>query len=165
MGQTAATPNILTDATLLAHFTANFSDIAMANFKPGPANDSFSVLSETTGPLGTTPSVISTTYICQVPRLKSAASLIVAILVADLVLLQAVWQLYKLVAEAFVVMKKPSANYCEGCLKVHRSDSRGSPATSLLARNNVSSEYHALVDSTGFSSRDDDIRQHTSNEP
>jgi hypothetical protein len=66
--------------------------------------------------LGTTPSVIATTYLCQVPELKSAGNLIVAILVADLVLLQVTWQLYKLLAEAYLSRRQPTADHCKGCL-------------------------------------------------
>lgn len=77
------------------------------------------------GPFGTTPSVIATTYIYQVPQLKSAGNLIVAIVVADLVLLQAVWKLYKLVAETIVTRRQPSANYCQGCLGVSGSTDAG----------------------------------------
>jgi hypothetical protein len=79
--------------------------VRMANLRSGPANDSYSALKQTTGDLGIRPSSIATTYICQIPRLKPAGNLIVAIIVADLVLLQAVWQLYKIVAEFYLGKK------------------------------------------------------------
>lgn len=122
LGQTSAsTPNILSDESLLEYFTSNFTDDRKANIKTGPATESYTTLRDSTGPLGTTPSVIATTYICQVPQLKSAANMIVAIVVADLVLLQAVWQLYKLAAETILTRRQPLANYCQGCLAVQNA--------------------------------------------
>ncbi|KAI1460421.1 hypothetical protein F4805DRAFT_392374 [Annulohypoxylon moriforme] len=116
LGQATTVSNILSDETLLTYFTSNFSQIKMANFKSGPGNASFDSLKATTGPLGTTPSVLSTTYLCQVPELKSTGNLILAIIVADLVLLQSMWQLYKILAEWYLSRRQPSANYCQGCL-------------------------------------------------
>jgi hypothetical protein len=55
----------------------------------GPANDSYEVLKEQTGPLGTSPSVISTKYLCQVLLQKPTGTLFISILVADLVFMQA----------------------------------------------------------------------------
>ncbi|GAP85845.1 hypothetical protein SAMD00023353_1401420 [Rosellinia necatrix] len=118
LGQAAAAPNILADDMLLTHFTANFSRIRGVNFKPGPANGSFEELKDTTGPLRITPSVISTTYICQVPQLKSASSLILAIVVSNVVLLQVMWQLYKISTEWYLSKRHPTMNYCEGCLEI-----------------------------------------------
>ena len=54
-----------------------------------------------TGPLYISPSTISAEYLCQVPKRKPIGNLIVTILVADLVLLQTVWQIYKLVVDTF----------------------------------------------------------------
>ncbi|KAI0889342.1 uncharacterized protein GGS22DRAFT_177860 [Annulohypoxylon maeteangense] len=116
LGQAAAVSNILSDESLLTYFTSNFSRIKMANFKAGPGNASFDSLKATTGPLSVIPSVIATTYLCQVPELKSAGNLILAIIVADLVLLQSMWQLYKIVAEWYLGRRQPTANYCEGCV-------------------------------------------------
>lgn len=90
LNQTSLTPNILNDKTLLEYFTSNFTDERKANVKTGPATESYRKLRESTGPLGTTPSVIATTYMRQMPQLKSAGNIIVAIVVADLVLLKVV---------------------------------------------------------------------------
>ncbi|KAF4943816.1 hypothetical protein FSARC_14824 [Fusarium sarcochroum] len=91
LGQTKPKSDILTDTKLLTHFTSSLSGLKSAvNLFPGPANDSYTVLGKSTGQLGIKPSVILTSYICQVPRLKPAGNLIVAVIVADLMLLQAV---------------------------------------------------------------------------
>lgn len=63
------------------------------------------------------PSVLATTYMCQVPRLKSTGTLIVSVLVADLVLLQAIWKLFVLAMNYFLASKKGEMRYCEGCAR------------------------------------------------
>lgn len=115
LGQVSATSNILTNAEYLAYFTSNFSSArkTIANAYPGPATQAYGTLG--TGPLGTTPSVISLKYLCQVPQRKSAGNLFVAILVADLVFLQALWFLFKLGVDV-LVQRRSGANYCAGCV-------------------------------------------------
>jgi hypothetical protein len=127
-------PNILTNSTTLQHFTANFSMILdpnkenVANARPGPALQDYDTLKSQTGPLGTTPSVIFSKYLCQVPTRKSAGSLFVSILVADLVFLQALWYIFTFLTETFLLQKMvrgPEVNYCEGCLKSRGMESHG----------------------------------------
>jgi hypothetical protein len=115
LGQTAAEPNLLTNDDDLEYFSRNFSTIQRhkANADPGPEADvHYDPAKSGTGPLGTTPSVLSMGYICQVPRLKSTGNLIVSILVADLVFLQAVWRLFKLVTDAYLFKSRPESNQC-----------------------------------------------------
>lgn len=160
LGQTTGAPNILTDAALLTHFfRPNSTIIEQANFRPGPANDSFEVLGATTGPLGTTPSVISTSYLCQVPRLKSVGNLIVAILIADLVLLQTVWQLYKFMAEAHLAKHQTALNHCEGCLGGLGGEQPGNRATPSKAAGGGDSEYHPLVDMSTSANRHNSVQK------
>ena len=54
--------------------------------QPGPARDSYEALKDQTGPLQ---AVVFTKYLCQVPRRKSTGTLLLSILVADLVFMQA----------------------------------------------------------------------------
>jgi hypothetical protein len=54
-------------------------------------------------------------YLCQIPILKPAGSLFVSILIADLVLLQALWQLVKLVATLLLERWQPDSRHCVGC--------------------------------------------------
>lgn len=133
LGQKAASKsNILSDTKLLTRYTKNFSTARMANLRSGPAKDSYSTLRETTGSLGIAPSVIATTYICQVPRLKPAGNLIVAIIVADLVLLQAVWQLYKISAEFYLGKTNRETAPCERCSGVGQVDDAVPPSVPSL---------------------------------
>ncbi len=109
--------NILTDPKLLQPLT-NFetmTDLEKPWLKAGPARQSFEQLQNSTGGLGITPSTIYAQYLCQVPKQKATGSLLVSILVADLVLLQALWQIVKWVTTSWVGHRDPHANYCEGC--------------------------------------------------
>ena len=114
LGQTTATPNILLNETALQYFTQNFTTMESTYMKapfvnavPGPANDSYDALKDQTGPLNTSVAVISTKYLCQVPRRKSTGTLFVSILVADLVFMQALWKIYNLLTVTWLVHKDP----------------------------------------------------------
>ena len=121
--------NVLTDATTLQEYSL---DLAYINstvppnlespypaqlVQTGPATtDYLSTLPPGSTPdLGITHSVISARYLCQVPRRKPKASLILSILNADLVFLQATWWVVLLVIAKFWLSKKDENNYCEGC--------------------------------------------------
>jgi hypothetical protein len=65
--------------------------------------------------LSITPSFFFTEYLCQTPTLKSAGSLILSVLVADLVFLNAAWVLLNWFAVKKLEGSKPTAHYCEGC--------------------------------------------------
>lgn len=69
-----------------------------------------------------TPSVISTSYQCQVPKLKSGGEILISILVADLVLLSAAWQVFTLAVKWLALNKRPEAHYCEGCSNMRVDD-------------------------------------------
>ncbi|KAI1115274.1 hypothetical protein F5Y14DRAFT_440611 [Nemania sp. NC0429] len=76
--------------------------------------------------LGAPLNFLSTTYICQVPRPKAAATRVFAILIADLVLLQAVWTVFKLVLDFILERNNPTLKYCEGCKESYIHQSAGS---------------------------------------
>ncbi|EMD92171.1 hypothetical protein COCC4DRAFT_188987 [Bipolaris maydis ATCC 48331] len=116
LGQNPKEPTMLTDVELLRSFTSNLVSAQKKAFnaKPGPATQSYD--ETTTGALSVTPSVISAQYLCQVPRLRSPGSLLLAILVADLIFLQTAWQLYKLICEHLLTRRYPDGNSCHGCL-------------------------------------------------
>jgi hypothetical protein len=117
LGQVNATHNLLQDPAQLGNFTANFSDwyANIANAIPGPAIQDYASIGGNTGPLGIKPSVFVLDYLCQVPRRKAIPNLIISVLVADLVFLQAVWQLYKLAVDSLLKKKIPDSQWCEGC--------------------------------------------------
>ena len=136
LGQTTATPNILLNETALQYFSQNFTTMQsfFINAVPGPANDSYDALKYQTGPLNNSVAVISTKYLCQVPRRKAKGTLFVSILVADLVFMQALWKLYSFLTVIWLEHKDPKgkrepyigrdvlmeltlmiANHCSGC--------------------------------------------------
>jgi hypothetical protein len=135
LGQVGSpSPNILTNSTTLQHFTSNFSMILdpnkenIANARPGPALQDYDTLKSRTGPLDITPSVIFSKYLCQIPIRKSAGSLFVSILVADLVFLQALWYVFTFLTQTLLLRKRvrgPEVNYCKGCLKSKGMESHG----------------------------------------
>lgn len=119
-------PNIWITADVLAkaaypdqleYFTANFSYSRdhVANAIPGPAEQDYATLRHSTGPLGVKPSVFVMDYICQLPKRKLLSNLIVSVFVADLVFLQATWQVCKLVVDYFFVKKIADGQWCERC--------------------------------------------------
>jgi hypothetical protein len=93
--------NMLLNTDSLEYFTSNLTgnitgenrwvnDVWKAT---QPANGSYSELraQNMTGDLVINKSVIASQYLCQLPKLKSNGSLFIAVLVADLVMLQALW--------------------------------------------------------------------------
>jgi hypothetical protein len=119
LGQVSATPNIFSDPELLQHYSrirfgSPFGEeLPSGYYQPSPENDTL---------LGVRPSVLATNYLCQVPRRKPWGSLIVSILVADLVLLRALWTVVGFVSTYFAKRRDPLANTCETCAKSLREE-------------------------------------------
>ena len=113
LGQTDTQSNILLNATALQYFTRNFTDMRsqVLNAIPGPANDSYETLKDQTGPLNTSTSTITNKYLCQIPKRKSIGTLILSILVADLVFLQASWKLLNLCTSSWLTYKNPAGMF------------------------------------------------------
>lgn len=119
------TLNAVANATTLESFS---NRIPLTGVMTQEGNDSYPLVpgqldyklrqnsSDATGPLGLTPSVISTKYLCQVPQRKPLGDIFISVLLADLVLLQAAWRLYVYVVDAVLVRRDPSANHCEACV-------------------------------------------------
>lgn len=85
--------------------------------KAGPARAPYQEKDRQNGNYNITPSVLFTEYLCQVPKLKSVASLIIAVLVADLVFLNAAWKLLNWFTIAALERSDETANYCQGCVR------------------------------------------------
>lgn len=84
------------------------------------------------GALNFTHSVISTTYTCQVPQIKSGFNVFISIFVADLVLLRVAWTLYNLVVTYFLNSRHPDSNLCLGCLERGRTDDAGTEELQIV---------------------------------
>ena len=113
--------NILGDAATLEYFTRNISDIINSTMPQNTMNgdnvkqdsrlaQSAYSASDATRPLTVPPSVISTTYFCQIPQRKSTSSLLIALILADLVFLQATWKIFILVVDAYTARRYPELN-------------------------------------------------------
>jgi hypothetical protein len=140
LGQRNHTPNILADAELLQHFTANFSMINATVInqqgligRTGRVTQDYNTLKSTTGTLIVHPSTIAARYLCQVPRLKSTGNLLLSVLVADLVLLQALWTITMWIATLVTNRRDGQANWCEGCVGPQKTpiDIMGGGGTAL----------------------------------
>lgn len=120
-------PNMLSHPDLLESLTANMSVVnetitptwhwGLSSSKRSLAPFVASQSTTNNTELEIPPSVLATNYICQVPGLKSTGTLIVSILVADLVLLQAIWKIFVLVVDQFFISKREDLRYCEGCTR------------------------------------------------
>lgn len=137
LGQVQSDINIASDPILLQRYSGRFKESfwqpndttrLITNARPGPATDDFESLKASTGPLGTTPAVISTQYLCTVPRRKSGGNLFVSILVADIVFLQVVWKLYTMIVGWTALKRVPEAEFCEGCGQQTGGQMNGSTA-------------------------------------
>lgn len=131
-------PNLLVDQGLLEYFTRNFTNISQSygsgsilwgeNVHPSdtllPTEPYTTAQNSSNYYLGINASTLATTYLCQVPQPKPASSLVFAVLIADLVLLQGLWRLFTLVVDFILVKKHPEMNYCKGCLKQKHGDTR-----------------------------------------
>ncbi len=113
--------NIVASPPSLQYFTTNFSAAAwLSEFYHLPIVDvePYNVdqaSDHPTGPLSITPSVISTSYLCQIPRRRPWGDIFIAVLLADLVLLQAAWRLYTFGVDYVLVRRRNGAKFCEGC--------------------------------------------------
>ncbi|GME56260.1 gnat family n-acetyltransferase [Neofusicoccum parvum] len=100
-----AGPNILLDEETLQQFTREYGNIGVDWVPAGPANGSYESLKNVTGRPSIKASTISNSYLCQVPVAKVPASMIVAVLLADLVFLRTLWTAVKM-ASVWVAEKK-----------------------------------------------------------
>lgn len=100
-------PNILTDESKLQSFTSNFSNVDVDWVPVGPANNSYKALRDFTGEPQINRSTIVTNYLCQTPVPKVAISLVVAVLLANIVFLRALWLVVMLTAGYFVERNDP----------------------------------------------------------
>jgi len=116
LGQQNTTTNLLADPVALTLFSNNITtmkerSVETSYLKAGPARQPYQ--QNNSSDLSIKPSVFFIEYLCQVPTLKSAGSLILAVLVADLVFLNAAWVLLNWFAVAR--LDNWAAHQCEGC--------------------------------------------------
>lgn len=131
----ASVDSILTNASLLQGYIQN-SSMTDTNNK---LKDSGIV------PLEVTPSTIYAEYSCQVPQRKAVGPLIVTIVIADLVFLQAIYTILTWITTAWTERNNQQAKFCEGCLA---NMNRGSSEISLAASTDAAPESLAVSSET-----------------
>ena len=98
-------------------------------------NNSWPEISPYTGSLGTKPATIHRQYTCSVPQMKSPGRIILLVLVADLVFLQAAWVILKWIADTVLKRQDPTAMFCPGCLE--SAQHMGIPLETLESRDTL----------------------------
>lgn len=113
------TSSILTDTAVLQKYTEEFprlQSLPQMNAETGPAKASYENLKNSTGPLQTLPAVISAKYLCQVPRRRAMGTLIMALILANLVLMRAAWAILTFFTSLYVARFDPTGKllpkYC-----------------------------------------------------
>jgi hypothetical protein len=85
-----------------------------------PLNQSYALFSPKLGPLGmdyANTTTLFAQYLCSVPQPKNTGNLLVAMLIADLVVLHTAWQLLNWGATNALTKRDPSFMACQGCLR------------------------------------------------
>jgi hypothetical protein len=125
-------PNILSDQSLLKYFSENITAIAAQQIRaegswgwgnnlkiweyhPELAQGPYTSQNASSWRLGTEPSFMAVSYLCQVPRMKSTSSLIFSVLIANLVFLQVLWKVFVLVVDFFMYRRDSDMGSCQGC--------------------------------------------------
>ncbi|KAI1320777.1 hypothetical protein F5Y16DRAFT_389539 [Xylariaceae sp. FL0255] len=133
-------PNMLAYPDLLANLTSNVTNeanawVALQNsgarygsvlrLDTDLMTQSFDPSATPVPALGTQASYLSTNYVCQIPKPKSAGTRVIAILTASLVLLQTVWNGFFFAFDWIIFRRRkdPSDAFCEGCIANHAAQS------------------------------------------
>ncbi|KAJ8123412.1 hypothetical protein ONZ43_g636 [Nemania bipapillata] len=133
-----AIPNMLAYPDLLANLTRNLTTVVQYWESPEATGNitgstigidhtlSTKSFDPSTAPqpaLGAEPAFLSTDYICQVPRSKSPGIRLLLILMSDIVFLQTIWSIFKLILDYKVGRDGHNSRHCEGCLETHIQES------------------------------------------
>lgn len=118
----AGGPNMLAVPSLLADLSQNLTvvnetlRVPFRQWLPSELEQvAFTVSDAGNWSLGISPAVLTTNYICQVPRLKTRWALFISVLVADLVMLKSLWTIFKLGVDTICIGKHPELKSCRSC--------------------------------------------------
>ncbi|KAF4929525.1 hypothetical protein CGCF245_v012083 [Colletotrichum fructicola] len=89
-----------------------------------PLNESYGTIQPLMGPLSCNKATIAAQYLCSVPKQKSVGVMLLAIILADLVFLQAAWKLLQWFADSRMA-NRPQMKFCEGCLEAQGGNAGG----------------------------------------
>jgi hypothetical protein len=116
--------NVLTEFDLIQQYVLEGYDVEPLigiNSTGNTAQQAFDQIKTTTGPLKILPSTFNSRYIFQVPHHRNFGSVFIAVLVADIVFLQALFQILTLASTWYLERTDKQSKYCEGC-KQHLAD-------------------------------------------
>ncbi|ENH62318.1 hypothetical protein FOC1_g10015289 [Fusarium oxysporum f. sp. cubense race 1] len=126
LGQKDSGPNILDNVELLTRYTKDYEaiqnrepiwgDNLRVNTTEGLAHHAFTSKDASVKELGIKPSVISITFLCQVPRLKSRPTLIVSVIINTIVILSVLWRSYQFLIDAILSKNDPEMMNCAACI-------------------------------------------------
>ncbi|EQB47315.1 hypothetical protein CGLO_13556 [Colletotrichum gloeosporioides Cg-14] len=102
-----------------------------------PLVESYSTIQPLMGPLSCEKATIAAQYLCSVPKQKSVGVMLLAIVLADLVFLQAAWKLLQWTADSRMA-NRPQMKFCEGCL-----DARGGNPDGIQLENQTRGRQRA----------------------
>lgn len=120
LGTTTTEPTPITNSTLLQSTIKNLGVSYYDDFYSSVGRDQiWETFGPSTGSLATKPATFYTQYQCQVPVQKSVGSVVIAIFIADLVLLQALWTFFTLIVDFGLRRTDKTADHCMGCLDAH----------------------------------------------
>lgn len=80
-------------------------------------NDSYNAFRSLVGDLGTKNATILSRYLCSVPERKGTWTMLIGIVMADIVFLQAAWKLLTMTAGSMPSNQNSTAMLCQGCLR------------------------------------------------
>jgi hypothetical protein len=124
-----------------------------------PAETAYEFYRDKDAPLSEKPAQIYTQYVCSVPELRSGWSLVVSIIVADLVLISAFWNVFNWAATKWLSSKDENWNRCPGCAGDGKIDCEANlPQYHTL---NQKDSSHNLVKSEGTSAKAPIERRHS----
>ena len=156
-------PNLLVSPGLLEYFTQNFTNVSNGKRPPEenvsppdiglPYNPYTTAENSSTYLLGIDPSTLATSYLCQIPQPKPAVSMICAVLIADMVLLQGLWTIFKIVVGLVSEKKYPEMSYCKGCLEQKNQNAQSSEDPGLKHERKEGYQAIAEADEISLESR------------
>jgi hypothetical protein len=116
-----------------------------------PMDQSYAAFSNQTGHLKTQNASIYTQYICSAPRKKSTPTIFLLVVVADYVLFQLWWLIFKFFADGHYSEKSPTTNYCQGCsiARGHEFVEMGTVERTLTRGRGAKSTYTRLPGDDG----------------
>lgn len=106
---------VLGDPSIFKTFWTAIKSALRASGNIGSHLYPFDKVKQSTGPVMVTEIMLNAQYLCQIPQRKDTASIVIAVIVADLVLLQATWKVFTWFTTFWLEKKRSDAKFCVAC--------------------------------------------------